>query len=377
VEQRWARLLFALPAARAWQPFHLSELFARLTAECLGLEPELHLPGLKVDRLRGLEQARRLAGQGGDSDWMFLRRPWVGLQGGASKSLRRPPGSWLRTFGREFLGQLGGSLFLLGTAAEAEAFEPLLQALGPSQRRSCVQACGAMDLAGLAALSANLDAVVSVDTFTLHLAAAVGTPVLGLYPGPASPHETGPWGNGHLVLWADRAGGPCACEKECAGAPSGNSECWERLHPELAVGAVELLLARGDTDALRGRKVRAFETSLDRGQYRLRSVDGLRVREPESEALAVLARSWAVGETRPSIHLPSSTRASFAELSRSLGRGQAPSDLGLRREPADWFRAQALYAKGESGDWSSDGLRDSMAGCVFFSGAQNQEAGKR
>lgn len=364
VEQRWARVLFALPAARAWQPFHLSEIFLRLTAEGLGIEPELQAAGLKVDRSQGLEQVRRLSPQGEDAGWLSLRRPWVALQGGASKSLRKPPAAWIRAFGREFLGQVGGTLFLLGTQAEAEAFQPLLRTLSPSQKRRVVNACGGMDIPALTDLVAALDAVVSVDTFTLHLAAAAGTPVLGLFPGPASPHETGPWGSGHIVLWADSSGGPCACERAC----SGGTECWDRLHPELAAGALGLLLVKGETAALKGRRVRAFETLLDRRGFRLRAVDGGRDRDVEHEQLSGLARSWALNAPRPDALAEAGPGASFQSLAHRLRQGgdAAAEALALRQEPADWFRAQALYARGEDGRWSTEALRDIADGCDYF-----------
>ncbi len=375
VGQRWARILFALPAARAWQPFHLSEIFARLTAESLGLRAELLPPGLVVERLRGLEVIRRAAGNG--DAWMALRRPWVGIQGGASKGLRRPPGAWLRTFGREFLGQLGGSLFLLGTAAEAEAFQPLLQCLVPAQRRRCVDLCGTLDLPALAGVVANLGAVASVDTFTLHLAAAVGTPVLGLYPGPANPQETGPWGGGHRVLWADRRGRPCGCEDQCQAPRDGLSECWERLHPELAVGALDLLLSRGDAAALGGRRVRALETELGPGGYSLKSLDGPRDSDPEAGALAALARAWALGGERPAVALPRVVREGFSALGRSLIPGAHAADLTLRGDPPDWFRAQLLSARDEHGATPLGALEDVARGCAFFASLGPVGAGAR
>jgi ADP-heptose:LPS heptosyltransferase len=364
VEQRWARLLLALPAARAWQPFHLSEIFARLTAESLGLDPELELPSVTVDRSRGLDLVRPWAPTGDPAGWLSLRRPWVGLQGGASKSIRKPPPAWLRSFGREFLSQVGGTLFLLGTQAELEGFQPFLRTLSPSQKRRVIPACGAVDLAGLADLCAALDGVVSVDTFTLHLAAAVGTPVLGLYPGPASPHEAGPWGSGHLVLWADASGGPCACERGCQGA----TECWERLHPELAVGALGLLLSKGEMGALTGRRVRAFESVLDRRSYRLRAVDGARERESELEELSTLARAWALRGPRPDGLGASAAQGGFSGFSRALRQGgdTLSEALVLRKEPADWFRAQAIYARGDDGAWNPLALEDTLQGCNYF-----------
>lgn len=295
---------------------------------------------------------------------MSLRRPWVGIQGGASKGLRKPPPAWLRAFGREFLGQIGGTLFLLGTGPEEEAFQPLLRSLSPAQRRRCVNACGSCDAASLASLAASLDALVSVDTFTLHLAAAAMTPVLGLYPGPASPHETGPWGQGHLVLWADAGGGPCECEEGCTSATA----CWDRLHPELCVGALGLLIAKGEMTALKGRRVRAFETHLDPEGFRLKAVDGDRERDRPQESLAQMARAWAVGGPRPEPGL-GGLEAGFADLGLRLRRGFSAADLSLKREPADWFRAQALAAASEDGVWDRGALDDIAAGCDYFASA--------
>lgn len=51
----------------------------------------------------------------------------------------------------------------------------------------------------LAALLRRLTALVSNDSGPLHIAAAVGTPVVGLY-GPTRPELQGPWGDGHQIV---------------------------------------------------------------------------------------------------------------------------------------------------------------------------------
>ena len=72
----------------------------------------------------------------------------------------------------------------------------------------------AVDLAGettlkmLAALYAKADAVISTDTGPMHLAVAVGTPVVALF-GPTAPWRTGPYGSGHQVVTAGEACAPC------------------------------------------------------------------------------------------------------------------------------------------------------------------------
>jgi ADP-heptose:LPS heptosyltransferase len=55
----------------------------------------------------------------------------------------------------------------------------------------------------LAALLKRCDFVVSNDTGPMHIAAAVGTPVLGIY-GPTNPALQGPYGQGHLTVRNER-----------------------------------------------------------------------------------------------------------------------------------------------------------------------------
>jgi len=58
---------------------------------------------------------------------------------------------------------------------------------------------GATSLLQLAELARRARLFVSCDTGPMHLAAAVGTPVVALF-GPADPRRTGPWGDGHRVV---------------------------------------------------------------------------------------------------------------------------------------------------------------------------------
>jgi heptosyltransferase II len=65
-----------------------------------------------------------------------------------------------------------------------------------------------LDLAGLAAVVAHLDLLVTNDSGPMHLAAAMGVPCLALF-GPTDPRRTAPAGAGHQVLYTDRWCSPC------------------------------------------------------------------------------------------------------------------------------------------------------------------------
>jgi 3-deoxy-D-manno-octulosonic-acid transferase/heptosyltransferase-1 len=100
---------------------------------------------------------------------------------------------------------------------------------GPISRiRSLMQApsasaAGETSLRELAALYKKAAVLLTTDSGPMHLAAAVGTPVVALF-GPTSPERTGPYGEGHVVIRKNMDCSPCfrkACDTlECMKAIS-------------------------------------------------------------------------------------------------------------------------------------------------------------
>lgn len=73
---------------------------------------------------------------------------------------------------------------------------------------SAANLAGRTSLKMLAALYQRSALLVSTDTGPMHLAAAVGTPVVALF-GPTAPWRTGPFGSGHRVIRTAPACSPC------------------------------------------------------------------------------------------------------------------------------------------------------------------------
>ncbi len=101
-----------------------------------------------------------------------------------------------------------------------------------------------MDLIGkttlpqLAEALKKCDLLISGDTGTMHLATAVGTRVLALFLGTALCHETGPYGEGHLVIQAHMPCSPCsegACQKPL---------CQQMIRPEMVGYLVSSILEK-------------------------------------------------------------------------------------------------------------------------------------
>ncbi|MCX7827409.1 MAG: glycosyltransferase family 9 protein, partial [Verrucomicrobiae bacterium] len=84
--------------------------------------------------------------------------------------------------------------------------------------------------------------MISNDSGPMHLAVAVGTPVVALF-GPTDPRLTGPYpvgGSSSIVLRATLDCSPCL-KPQCKDAP--RLECMARIEVEQVVAAAERLMA--------------------------------------------------------------------------------------------------------------------------------------
>jgi heptosyltransferase-3 len=106
-------------------------------------------------------------------------------------------------------------------------------------RTQPVNLAGKVTLKQLAALSQRSRLFLGVDTAPMHIAAAVGTPVIALF-GPSGEFNWGPWGNGHVVIKKDWECRPCG-KDGCQG--SKRSRCLEEISEEEVIKEVFSLLA--------------------------------------------------------------------------------------------------------------------------------------
>lgn len=90
--------------------------------------------------------------------------------------------------GRRLTELTGRAVVLAGTGAERDLAAEVRHAIGPSAR----SVAGLVDLAGFAALVARAPVLIANNSGPVHVAAAVGTPVVDLYA-LTNPQHT-PWG---------------------------------------------------------------------------------------------------------------------------------------------------------------------------------------
>ena len=94
---------------------------------------------------------------------------------------------------------------------------------------------GETSLQDLACIYKKARMVISTDSGPMHLAAAVGTPVIALF-GPTDPDRTGPYGAGHTIVRAGLDCSPCLLKK-CS-----TKKCMEDISPEQVFAVVKRMI---------------------------------------------------------------------------------------------------------------------------------------
>jgi len=161
-----------------------------------------------------------------DSDWL------VGFQAGASQVDKRwPTSSFARLGDMLTTDEYNAKVILFGSPNERVLGEEIQSEM----KAPVINAIGKTDLAQLAALLKRCDLLITNDTGTMHIACAVGTRVIALFLGSVRSFETGPYGEGNLILEASIPCAPCNPHVECR-----NPVCKRYISPEVVLKAVEL-----------------------------------------------------------------------------------------------------------------------------------------
>ncbi len=153
----------------------------------------------------------------------------VGVVLAGRESRRSLPAQVLVPVVRTFFEALDGPpLYLLGSAAEIPLARQVRKLLPAMMQDKVQDYCGKTSWQDLVDAVQGLDALISPDTGTMHLAARLGVPVHAFFLSSAWCHETGPYGQGHTV-W--QSGYHCAPCLESAPCPVNTACLQDFTHP--------------------------------------------------------------------------------------------------------------------------------------------------
>jgi heptosyltransferase-1 len=189
----WAAYVRDVAQRRLGQRVHLADAFCGLC----GVSPPGYVVKLDPPAVQLSDDLEPIGKHGA---------PWIALIVGAGETERFVPTEVWRRLMTSFLTSMPqGRVVLVGTERERAAE---IQAPLPASALGRIwDTTGRTSLGQLAEIFARCHRVIGSDTGPLHLAAALGRPVIGWYFARARVHETGPYGFHHVVWQAEEMRG--------------------------------------------------------------------------------------------------------------------------------------------------------------------------
>jgi heptosyltransferase I len=210
--------------------------------------------GLRVSR-----EARDRLVQAFDGLGWGPRLPYVVMIPGARWPTKRWETESFAALGDRFVAEWG-----LGVAiAGSEGDRSLARSIVTRMRHPALDLTGRTDLPLLVALLGDARMVVSTDSGPMHLAAALGTPVVAVF-GPTAPWRTGPYGKRHRVVRSGLACSPCF-RRKCS-----SRRCMESITPERVACAIEEAMRETQTGM---REMDSMVRDRRRGRRKGREVE--------------------------------------------------------------------------------------------------------
>jgi heptosyltransferase-1 len=198
---------------------------------------------LKVAEAFGADVSRprfRVAIGPEDAGWAralleSIPRPRLAINAGARWLTKRWPPEHFAAVARRAVEEQGAGLVLVGAPEDRPLVDAIQAGLGPIP---ALDLCGQTSLPRLAAIASEVDVFLSNDTGPLHLAAATGTRVVGVYT-CTSPARTGPYGSNAVsvksCVWCAPSFVKTCARLECM-AELTPEKVWRALLPQLDAG---------------------------------------------------------------------------------------------------------------------------------------------
>ncbi len=171
--------------------------------------------------------------------------PLICVQAGASQEKRQWSKEKFASLLEQLVTKLNARVILTGSPKELPLIDSILRLYHHPRVHSVA---GRTDLGQLAAILERADLLITGDTGPMHLAVAVGTPVVALFLASALCFETGPYGEGNIVIQPQIACNPCNPNYPCA-----RPDCHEQISPELVTFLTQkrLEISQGSEQALK------------------------------------------------------------------------------------------------------------------------------
>jgi ADP-heptose:LPS heptosyltransferase len=216
----WTRLLFAACQRRPENPFNFVDY------------------GINIAGAWAQERKLEVYAEEGQAEEIFKRHHLfhehriIAVQPGSNSPMRR----WsTASFAKAVEGLLAlGERYrvaILGAPSEAGLAREISERMAPDLHSRVVDLSSEVPLPALPGLLKRCSLLITNDTGPMHVAAAVGCPVIALYFGESFVNETGPYGSGNFVIHAKLPCLPCTYVTQCQRAHA----CRDMVKPEQVI----------------------------------------------------------------------------------------------------------------------------------------------
>lgn len=176
-------------------------------------------------------------------------QPLVGIHVSGGRDIKQWPPERFAEVARRLQAERGATIVLTGSPADRTLVDGVRARLLPD---ATIDVAGERDLVSVAAILQRLDLFVTGDTGPMHLANAVGTPVVAVF-GPSDPARYAPLGEFDRVVRVDLPCAPCnrirLPPERCVGH---TPDCLASVTSDMVFASAAAVL-----DASRARHVRA------------------------------------------------------------------------------------------------------------------------
>lgn len=253
---QWANYYLNVCSNRLFNRFNLVDIHRQIG----GAPPigglSVTIPDVERDRADELIRASGLSG----------RRLVAVIPAASTREKQWAPGLMIKTL--QGLKRITDATpILLGAAKEQPLGDKIV-----AEVPDTVNLCGKTSVALMGAILERCELCITNDTGPMHMAAAVGTPILDISLGSALSHETAPYGTGHIVVESRIRCYPCLPKLRCS-----HYSCHGHIAPELvsklAAAMLERRLPEQIPDDLEYAGINIHRTGFDAdGWWRLRPV---------------------------------------------------------------------------------------------------------
>jgi ADP-heptose:LPS heptosyltransferase len=211
----WMQYFGTEPFNRIYNPFNLVEIFTR--------SADVKLEDQKI-RINVAEETQTCIAQQFDRENICEEELLIGIQAGSSLENRRWPARYFAELADLLVERLNARVVLFGVAGEAPLAKEIRDLA--ARKEQIIDLTGKTDINQLIGWVDKCAYLVTNDTGTMHIAAALGTRIVGLFFAHAHPYETGPYSPGHVLFQARISCAPCSYGVQC-----NNIVCIHKIRP--------------------------------------------------------------------------------------------------------------------------------------------------